>query len=273
MSDGPDWDPSRYETFAEQRRQPFDDLVELCDPTPDGVVYDLGCGTGARTADLPDRLGASRVIGIDTSRTMLERAAEFDDPRLSFVEGDIAAFDPEVPPDLILSNAALHWLTDHPAVLAGWRRHLSRGGQLAVQVPVNFDHPTQQLITATAADHLDWFGPDGPPELVSTNSMRPEDYAEILHSLGAGAQYVALRVYPHVLDHLLDVVTWLEGTTLRPYRKALDDATYAAFIEDFSGRLEAHHAARPDLVPTDHSTPSGGGYLYTFKRVLFWARF
>lgn len=255
-----DWEPQQYERFSAERRQPFDDLVGLCRPTTNGVVYDLGCGTGARTIDLPDALGASTVIGIDSSATMLARTVAYNDPRLSFINADIAHFEPEHSPNLLLSNAALHWLTDHPTVLAAWRSHLSEGGQMAVQIPVNFDHPTQQLIAATADAHPEWFGADGPPKLISTNSMLPEEYAEILHALGATEQYVMLRVYPHVLDRTLDVVEWLESTTLRPYKKALDDANYAAFIEDFSSRLIDRFGDVED-------------FLYTFKRILFWAQF
>lgn len=254
-----DWDAERYERFAAERRLPFDDLVKLCRPTP-GVIYDLGCGTGARTIDLPDALGASTVIGIDTSATMLKRTVNYRDPRLSFLNADIADFEPEHSPDLLLSNAALHWLTDHPTVLTSWRSHLSPGGQLAVQIPVNLDHPTQHLITATANDHLDWFGPDGPPKLISSNSMLPEQYAEVLHDLGATEQHVALRVYPHVLPRTLDVVEWLEGTTLRPYKKILGDSTYRAFTEDLSSRLVDRYGDVED-------------FLYTFKRILFWAQF
>ena len=257
---GSDWEPQRYERFAAERRLPFDDLVKLCRPTPDGVVYDLGCGTGSRTIDLPDALGAATVIGIDSSATMLDRTVNYDDPRVSFENADITGFNPENSPDLVFSNAALHWLTDHESVLAAWRSHLSPGGQLAVQIPVNLDHPTQQLITATAQDHLDWFGAAGPPQLISTNSLLPEQYAEILHSLGAAEQHVMLRVYPHVLDRTLDVVDWLESTTLRPYKKALDEATYSAFIEDFSSRLIDRYGDVED-------------FLYTFKRILFWAQF
>lgn len=259
-SEAKDWEPQRYEKFAAERRMPFDDLVGLCKSVAGGVVYDLGCGTGSRTIDLPDALDAGTVVGVDSSGTMLERTVTYDDPRVSFRNADITHFEPEHSPDLILSNAALHWLTDHPAALSSWRSHLSPGGQLAVQIPVNFDHPTQQLIAETAEDHLDWFSSAGIPKLISTNSMSPEQYAEILHTLGAVEQHVMLRVYPHVLDRTLDVVEWLESTTLRPYKKALDDSTYSAFIEDFSSRLIDRYGDVED-------------FLYTFKRILFWAQF
>ena len=255
-----DWDPSRYERFAAERRQPFVDLVALCEPVPGGVIYDLGCGTGARTVELVDALGAATVIGVDSSTSMLERAGTLADDRVTFRHDDLRTFVPVPAPDLLFSNAALHWVTDHRQVLATWRSHLSPGGQLAVQIPVNADHPTQQLILATANEHLDWF-PDGtPPALISTNSLRPEDYAQILFDLGAVDQHVVLRVYPHVLGGVDDVVEWLQSTTLRPYRTALSDERYASFLDAFRAELTAHYGTPERL-------------LYTFKRILFWARF
>ena len=53
---------------------------------------------------------------------------------------------------------------------------------------------------------------------------------------------------------------WLQGTTLRPYRTALKPADYEAFVSDFSQRLVDHYGDVAD-------------FLYTFKRILFWAHF
>lgn len=255
-----DWDTDTYERFAAERRQPFDDLVAACTPVPDGLVYDLGCGTGNRTVDLPDALGARLVIGVDTSVTMLERAYALEEPRVRFEVGDLRSFDPGEPVDLVLSNAALHWVDDHAAVLARWRSHLTDGGQLAVQVPANFDHPTQAILGEVAADHPDWFGPEGPPGLISTNGESPERYAEILHTLGASNQRVWLAVYAHELPDTLAVVDWLRATTLRPYRKALDDEQFQRLLEEYSARLLDHYGT---VSP----------FLYTFKRILFHATF
>jgi trans-aconitate 2-methyltransferase len=255
-----DWEPQRYERFAAERRQPFVDLVAMCEPVPGGVVYDLGCGTGSRTQELPDALSAATVIGIDTSTTMLERTTTFADPRLSFREEDLRSFAADPRPDLVFSNAALHWVTDHPKVLRTWRSHLSPGGQLAVQLPVNADHPTQQLLLETAAEHSDWFPDRTPPELISTNSLAPERYAEILYQLGATHQSAMLRVYPHVLAGPREVVEWIQGTTLRPYRNALDPDRYRRFVEAYTHKLIAVYGEPAEL-------------LYTFKRILFWARF
>lgn len=255
-----EWQPENYERFAAERRQPFVDLVAMCEPVPGGIVYDLGCGTGSRTRELPDTLGAAAVIGVDTSTKMLERAAGYTDPRLSFRNEDLRSFTAVPKPDLIVSNAALHWVADHPAVLQTWRSHLSPGGQLAVQLPINADHPTQRILSETALEHRDWFDDRTPPKLISTNSLPPEHYAEILYELGASGQTVLVRVYPHVLAGPRAVVQWLEGTTMRPYRNAIDSDRYPEFVQAYTQKLIAQYGDPVEL-------------LYTFKRILFWARF
>src|SRR6266516_1859300 len=59
------WDPAQYERFAAERNAPFFELLALVEPAPGGRAADLGCGTGALTAELHRHLGASETVGID----------------------------------------------------------------------------------------------------------------------------------------------------------------------------------------------------------------
>src|SRR5687768_4848104 len=104
------WDPAQYDRFARERRQPWDDLLALCHAVPGGTVADLGCGTGRLTQELPDRLGARSVIGIDTSTTMLAEAGANARPGVRFEHGDLSRFQPPEPVDVIVANASLHWV-------------------------------------------------------------------------------------------------------------------------------------------------------------------
>ena len=52
--------------------------------------------------------------------------------------------------DLIIANASLQWVPDHPAVLGRWCSSLAHGGQLVVQVPANADHPSHTCSAAVA---------------------------------------------------------------------------------------------------------------------------
>src|SRR5688572_14747768 len=135
------WDPQQYERFARERSQPFYDLLGLVQPVPGGSVVDLGCGTGALTADLHRRTGAATTVGIDNSPAMLADAAAHEGDGLRFELADIGSLSGG-PYDVVFANASLQWLPDHPALLAKVTDAVNAGGQLAVQVPANRDHPS-----------------------------------------------------------------------------------------------------------------------------------
>jgi trans-aconitate 2-methyltransferase len=254
------WEPAQYDRFAKERRQPWDDLLALCQAVPGGVVADLGCGTGRLTRELPDRLGANTVIGIDTSAAMLAEASANATPGVRFEQGDLRNFAPPQPVDLIVANASLHWVDDHERVLASWRKTLRPGGQIAVQVPANGDHPANALVAELSLDLADWF-PDGPPRLVTESVLTPERYLTVLWDLEPLDTWVGLRVYPHQLDSTGDVVEWLKGTTLNRVRESLaDDDRYQAFVDQLTTVM---------LERLGDRSP----YLYTFKRILLWSRF
>ena len=135
-----DWNPEQYGRFHGERAQPFFDLLALVEPRPGMRVVDLGCGTGELTRELHRRLAARETIGIDNSPAMLAKSAAFAGDGLRFEQGDIGEFTSEGDFDLVFSNAALHWVPNHEALLPRLTSALTETGQLAVQVPANDDH-------------------------------------------------------------------------------------------------------------------------------------
>jgi trans-aconitate 2-methyltransferase len=253
------WDPEQYDRFKAERSQPFHDLVALVEPLASGSrVIDLGCGTGELTATLAERWHPAELIGLDSSPAMLAEAAPRSGGLLRFVRGDLADPEPDGPFDLILSNAALHWVPDHAEVLARWTKRLRAGGQVAVQVPANLDHPSHAVADEVAHERefVAAMGGDVPLDAVH-HVARPEEYAELLDRLGFTRQHVRLQVYGHHLPRSADVVEWVKGTTLTRFRERLDPATFDAFVERYRTRL---------LAVIGERAP----YFYAFKRILFW---
>jgi predicted TPR repeat methyltransferase len=100
-------------------------------PRESVAVLDLGCGTGLAGPHV--RAKAARLVGVDLSAKMLERAAErgiYDE----LVEAEVVAFLERCPPrsfDLILAVDVLVYIGDLEALLRASARALAPGGLLA----------------------------------------------------------------------------------------------------------------------------------------------
>ena len=117
----PTYPPCAHNALMEVEQATVLDLlpsVAGCD------VLDAGCGTG-RYARLLRERGARRVIGVDLSRAMLQRADRSSDR----VGGDLRAL-PLVAGavDVVVSGLAILDIPELALVAAEWRRVLRRGG-------------------------------------------------------------------------------------------------------------------------------------------------
>lgn len=251
------WDPDRYARFAAERRQPFLDLLALVSPIPGGRAVDLGCGTGELTRELHQRTAAAETLGIDSSAAMLAKSEPYAGGGVRFEPGDIGTFAPERTFDLVFSNAALHWIADHDSMLARLTRAVAPGGQLAFQVPDNFDHPSHRAVEQAASEEpfRSELGGTAHPR----NVLAPEAYAAILHRLGYAEQIVRLQVYGQRLDSREDVVAWVEGSLLSEYRRRLPRELYASFVDEYRRELFRR-------IPDEHP------YFFTYRRILVRAR-
>jgi trans-aconitate 2-methyltransferase len=258
----PVWDPDRYGRFAAERAQPFHDLVALiARDRPIDRVVDLGCGTGALTAALVAELGAGAVTGVDISPRMLARCAAHAGPRLRFAHADLATWTSGGDHDVVLANASLHWVPDHPTVLGRWTDALAPGGQLVVQVPANADHPSHRASVAVAEREpfRSALGGVVPADPVAVNVLRPEEYAVLLRDLGYVDEHVRLQVYVHELDSTDDVVEWVRGSSLTRFTAILPPEAHEPFVEAYRRELHERIGRRAP-------------YPYTFKRILMWGR-
>jgi trans-aconitate 2-methyltransferase len=251
------WNPQQYDKFRNERSAPFYDLLALVRPVPGGRVADLGCGTGALTADLHRHSQAAETIGIDSSETMLAEAAGHAGEGLRFEQRDIAAFAPARPFDVVFSNAALQWVDAHEQLFTRITHAVAPGGQLAVQVPANADHPSHVAARAVAEEEPFASAMGGYTRTWPVQS--PEWYAELLDRLGYAEQSVRLQVYGHHLPSREAVIEWVRGTYLTDYQRRMPDALFEQYLARY----------REVLLPQlDDRRP----FFYAFKRILIWGR-
>ena len=249
------WNPDQYHRFAAERRQPFEDLLSLIQRGDSMRVIDLGCGSGELTRHLHVTLGANDTLGIDSSPAMLQRASEQTTERLRFELGDIDhyAFDGQF--DLIFSNAAVHWVPDHERLFTRFAEALKPHGQLAIQMPANYTHPSHTSAEDVARDpeFAHFLSKDPHPR----NLLPADEYARILFRLGFRRQHVREQIYLHVLPSRNEIVEWVRGTLLTAYQQTLPGNQFERFVERYRERL---FEQVPDTKP----------FPFTYRRVLIW---
>ncbi|SER42097.1 trans-aconitate 2-methyltransferase [Streptomyces sp. yr375] len=243
----PSWDPAQYLRHAGHRARPFTDLLARVPDLPGDPprIGDLGCGPGTLTAHLADRWPTARVTGYDNSPRMLADAAAHAGARLDFAHADLTTWAPTETYDLLVSNAALHWVPGHLEALPGWLDGLAPGGALAFQVPDNLDAPLHALMRELG-DTLRWKSRVA-EALRSVDSVHtPAVYLDRLARLGCAAD-VWTTTYLHVLQGEDPVLDWAKGTGLRPALDALADDPEArdAFVTEYRDLLRRAYPPTP----------------------------
>lgn len=249
-----DWNPKTYLSFAALRERPAQELLARIYLDKPHSVIDLGCGPGNSTAYLRDRFPRTRLTGLDSSPAMLAKARD-SGVAATWIEAEISAWEPQEPQGLIYSNAALHWVADHPTLMPRLLGFVSDQGALAVQMPRNFGAPSHVLLKETAlegpwkTDLEDLYGPP------------PVSEMQVYHSLlspSAAAVDAWETTYVQRLTGDDAVLNWVRGSALTPVRERLSPEAYAEFEGQYGGKLRKAYPRQAD-----------GTTLFPFTRVFF----
>lgn len=247
------WDPGQYLAFADLRLRPALDLLMRIPTAAPSFVVDLGCGPGNLTPDLKARWPEARVVGVDSSAEMLAKARAAV-PGAEFARADIGTWTPDARPDVIFSNAALHWLDGHHQLFPRLFGELAPGGTLAVQMPRNHGAPSHTEIVSTVAagpwkDRLE-------PLLRPSPTHPPGVYYNLLAPLAARLDIWETE-YLQVLEGRDPVKEFTKGSALKPFLDALKGEERAAFEEAYASRLRRAYPPQPD-----------GRTLFPFRRLF-----
>lgn len=247
------WDPARYGAFRDLRLRPALDLLAQVPELPPGDIVDLGCGDGAVGPALVSRYPTRSLEAVDSSEPMLANAA-LRRCYERMVLADIADWQPDRPPALIFSNAALNWLPDHATLMPKLASMLASRGVLAVQMPRQGEAPSHRLLRDVAARLF-----PGRVQATRTPVLPAFDYVQLLRGLGTVTAWTT--EYIQVLDPVAQghpIRAFTESTAMRPYVAELTEAERAAFVTAYDAELVQAYPALPD-----------GRILFPFTRVFF----
>jgi trans-aconitate methyltransferase len=133
------WNPADYAANSIVQQTWARELIARLKLRGDEHILDVGCGDGKVTAEIARAVPRGFVAGIDASAEMIGFAGKAFPPskisNLKFQICDARKINAAItgsPFDIIFSNAALHWVDDHQAILRGMAAVLKTGGRLIV---------------------------------------------------------------------------------------------------------------------------------------------
>jgi trans-aconitate 2-methyltransferase len=260
-----DWDPDLYNRFRRYRAEPFEAILARLQLGAAERIIDLGCGTGENTVELARRTAKGSVLGIDSSRAMIEHAlalrAGLDESlraKVDFALEDIRNLRADREYTVVFSNAALQWLSGHRDVFAACYRALRPGGTLVVQVPAN-EHETAQATIAALASEPEWITATSGAQVPSLNVDTPDHYRVMLGEIGFNEIDCYYHTFHHPMQSPAEVIEWSRATVLRPFLDRLPSDRRDTFIAELNRRLVIGYGTR-------------GALTLDYRRLFLWAR-
>jgi trans-aconitate 2-methyltransferase len=256
---GTHWDPRLYLKFSGHRLRPALELLERVPLESPKVIYDLGCGSGQVTRIIAGRWPSAKVYGVDNSKEMLAKAME-ESGKVQWIEADIATWSPDQPPDLIYSNATLHWVAGHRELFPRLVGFLKTGGCLAVQMPMSWEAPSHRLMRETLTNGGPGGQPLGSDELRRAVARKWVEDGRAYYELLVGCTRrldIWETEYLQVLEGDQPVLEWVKATGLRPILTGLGQNEHRLFLEAYARRLRAAYPVQAD-----------GRTLYPFRRLF-----
>jgi len=251
------WNPELYEKFIKDRTQPSIDLVSRLASLNPKTILDLGCGPGNSTKVLKDKFPNAKVIGADNSDEMLAKARELYSD-IEFIHLDASGDFHEVSDkfDIVFSNACIQWIPNHRELLPKLMNLLKPNGTLAVQIPLQAEHPVHIIINEIV--HTSKWS----DKLIARkyNNLTTTEYFDVLSDISSDFE-IWETTFCHRMPSYESIIEWYKGTGLRPYLEQLSETDAKEFIGDVHNELQ--HC---------YSMQKNGEILFRFPRLFFIAK-
>ena len=235
-TNGHKWDPKGYDEHAHYVYKLGEPLIALLSPVEGEKILDLGCGHGELSLRICE-LGCE-ITGVDLSPEMVEAAKE-NGINAILADARKLSFDNEF--DGIITNAAIHWMSDINNVLESCYNALKVGGRFVGEF--GGEGNVGKIISATSK----YF--ESHPELgefaMPWYFPSVDEFSYELENTGFFIEYIEL------IDRPTPLPTGIKGWLITYYHGLMAPFTEKqkeALLNDLSELL------RPDLYNEDSAT-------------------
>jgi trans-aconitate 2-methyltransferase len=240
------WNAKDYARHSSTQQMWARELIAKLNLRGHESVLDIGCGDGKVTAEIAGYVPDGVVVGIDSSKEMIELACEHfvkdRYPNLLFQVTDARQLAFQEQFDVVFSNATLHWIKDHKTVIAGIQKGLKSGGRVLLQMGGKGNAESILFILDEMMSENEWsqYFSDF---AFSYGFYEPEEYTGWISD--GGLNPIRIELIPKVMSH--DGRDGLAGwvrTTWLPYLERVPEERREEFIMRLIDKYIDKH--RPD---------------------------
>jgi len=239
------WDADIYDAVKAPQADAGRELIAMANVRERDSILDIGCGTGSLTAELARLAHKGKVIGVDPSIEMFDRAkntcSSFPNISLYNIPAQTLEFRKEF--DLVFSNSTFQWIKEQGDVIVRVYRALRPGGRFAVQMPAkDFCWAmTENMHSAIVA-----LGLEKKYSKMASPWHFPlkEETNRFLKDAGFGNINIFYKDYTLFFENVNEVLAWGTSAALRPYLAPLPEKKQERFRYAFAMGFENYRTER-----------------------------
>lgn len=223
-----EFDGEKYKQASKHQKEWGTKLISELELSGNEAILDLGCGDGVLTEQLSTLVPNGKVVGIDASVGMLETAKKHVKDNLHFICMDINELDFENHFDIIFSNAALHWIKNHPKLLQNSLKALKPNGIIRWNFASDgtclhfFDTIQTAMKEAAFKEYFHdfewpWFMPS------------KDEYEKTMAEAGFSKAHIWSENVDRYFSNGDEMIQWIEQPSLVPFIRQIPEEKKEAF--------------------------------------------
>jgi trans-aconitate methyltransferase len=234
------WNAEDYAKNSSAQKIWANELISRLSLTGNESLIDIGCGNGLITNEIAECLPSGFVVGIDSSESMIRLASKsFRRNNLSFYTMSATDICLDIKFDIAFSNATLHWVKDHQAVLVSLKKHLKQNSKILFQMG-GYGNAREMVEVVESVTALEKWKKYFNDFAFPYSFYKISDYEKLLPITGYRVERIELIQKDMIHENVDGLKGWVR-TTWFPYTDRLPEDKREFFINELiDGYLSKH---------------------------------